>query len=187
MAWRYGLHGRLGERSRNRIPALTKNIPIFAKAQEIISTRETMISAVPIIMKRWLSQRHFYAGICIPLFAVFILLIGGFRNIMIVLDQARTTATITAIHHSNRPTLYYRYEVGGHTYTGEGGPDHPAFTPPFAVDDTFEVRYSKLLPFFSTAENPLIIFGQFGVGCLFLLWADFMAIRYGKRRENNRA
>jgi hypothetical protein len=144
-----------------------------------------MPSAATIIVKRWVSQRHFFAGVGIPCFAVFILLIGGFRNIMIFLREARTTATITAIHPGSRGTLYYRYEVGGHTYTGEGGPEHPAFTPPFAIGDTFEIRYSTFLPFFSTTRNPLIIFGQFAVGCLFLLWADFMATRYGKRRESN--
>jgi hypothetical protein len=143
-----------------------------------------MSFTIPSFMRRWLSQRHFFAGVGIPCFAVFILVIGGFKNIMILLHEARTTATITAIHHGSRPTLDYRYDVGHRTYTGEGGPDHPAFTPPFAVGDTFEVRYSTWLPFFSTAQNPLTIFGQFAVGCLFLLWADFLATRFGKRQES---
>jgi hypothetical protein len=138
-------------------------------------------------MKRWFSQRHFFAGVAIPCLAVFILLIGGFRNIMILLHEARTTATVTAIHSSGkgRSSLYYRYDVDGRAYTGEGGPEHQAFTAPFAVGDTFEIRYSTLLPFFSTAQNPFTIFGQFAVGSLFLLWADYMATRYGKRRDSN--
>ncbi|TAL06545.1 MAG: hypothetical protein EPO07_01685 [Verrucomicrobia bacterium] len=144
-----------------------------------------MPSPLPPIVRRWLSQRHFFAGVGIPLFFVFIMLLGGFRNLAIMSHEGRTMATITEIHPGSRGTLYYRYEVGGRAYTGEGGPDHPAFTPPFAIGSTFEIRYSTLLPFFSTAQNPLTIFGQFAVGCLFLLWADFMVTRYGKKRENN--
>ena len=138
-------------------------------------------------MKCWksLAQRHFFIAVGIPGFALFILLLGGFRNIIILLHEARTTATITAVQNGSRATLYYSYQVAGHTYTGEGGPDHPAFTPPFAIGDTFEIRYSTLLPFFSTARNPLTIFGQFAVGCLFLLWADFMATRSKKRQKGN--
>jgi len=144
-----------------------------------------MPSAVSIIAKRWLSQRHFFAGVGIPCFAVFILLIGGFRNAVILLHEARTTATITAIHPGSRGSLYYSYEVDGHTYPGQGGPEHPAFTPPFSVGGTFEIRYATLLPFFSTAQNPFTIFGQFMVGCLFFLWADYMATHYGKKRDAN--
>lgn len=141
------------------------------------------MSSLP-VMKRWrsLAQRHFFIAVAIPAFAIFILLLGGFRDIIILLQEARTTATITAIHPGSRGTLFYSYEVAGHTYTGRGGPDHPPFTPPFAVGDTFEIRYSTLIPFFSTAQNPLTIFGQFAVGCLFFLWADFMAARNSKRR-----
>jgi hypothetical protein len=136
------------------------------------------------VFKRWISQRHFFAGVAIPVFTVFTLLTGGFSDLMIFLHAARTTATITAMHSSGRgrSSLSYRYEVNGRTHTGSGGPDHPAFTPPFAIGDTFEIRYSTLLPFFSTAGNPLNTFGEFAVGCLFILWADFMIILYGKRR-----
>jgi len=144
-----------------------------------------MPSSLRPIVRRWLSQRHFFAGVAIPLFFVFIMVLAGFRNLAIILHEARTTATITEIHPGSRGTLYYRYEVGGRTYTGRGGPDHPAFTPPFAIGDTFEIRYSTFLPFFSTAESPYTIFGQFAVGCLFLLWADFAVTRCGKRRESN--
>jgi hypothetical protein len=146
-----------------------------------------MPSSLSIIMRRWLSQRHFFAGVAIPCYAVFILAIGGFRDIMILLDEGLTTATITAIYSSGRgrSSLHYSYEVGGRTYSGLGGPDRAEFSPPFAVGDTFQIRYSRLLPFFSTAQNPLTVFGEFAVGCLFLLWADFMAIRYGKKRESN--
>ena len=152
---------------------------------QLFSLGVAMSSSLPPVVRCWLSQRHFFAGVGIPFFFVFIMLLGGFRNLAIMLHEARTTATITEIHPGSRGTLYYRYEVGGRTYTGEGGPDHQALTPPFAVGDTFEIRYSSLLPFFSTAQNPLTIFGQFAVGCLFLLWADYMATHYGKRRESN--
>jgi len=146
-----------------------------------------MSSSLPAVLRRWFSQRHFFAGVAIPCFAVFILFIGGFKSIEILLHEARTTATVTEIQSNGRgrSSLYYRYEVGGHAYTGRGGPDHQPFTPPFSPGCTFEIRYSTLFPFFSLAQNPLTIFGQFAVGCLFLLWAAFNAIRYGKKRESN--
>jgi hypothetical protein len=139
-------------------------------------------------LKHWLLQRHFFVVVGIPLLVFFSLVIdGGFSDLMILVNESRTTATITAVRSSGRgrSSLYYSYKVGSRTYSGRGGPEHAAFTPPFAVGDTFEVRYSKLLPFFSTAGNPLTIFGQVAVGCLFLLWADFMVGRYGKTMKSN--
>lgn len=147
--------------------------------------RAAMPSSFSNILRRWLSQRHFFAGVAIPCFAVFVLVFGGFKNALILLRAARTTATITALHPGSRGSLYYSYEVDGHAYTGRGGPELPAFTAPFSVGGTFEVRYSKWFPFFSTARNPLTIFGQFAVGCLFLLYADYMATRYEKKRAAN--
>jgi hypothetical protein len=115
------------------------------------------------------------------------LLLGGFKNIVIILHEARTTATVTEIRSNGkgRSYLYYRYEVDGRTYSGRGGPEHQPFTPPFSAGSTFEIRYSTWMPSFSIAQSPFTIFGQFLVGCLFFLWADFVATRYGKRRESN--
>ena len=146
-----------------------------------------MASGAQILFKRWVSQRHFFAGVAIPLFAVFILILGGFRDIVILLHEARATATVSDVHSNGRgrSSLHYRYEIDGHTYTGSGGPDHPDNTPPYTPGNTFEIRYSTLCPSFSTAQNPWTIFGQFTVGCLFLLWADYMATRYGKNRTDN--
>jgi len=83
-----------------------------------------------------------------------------------------------------RSTLYYRYEIGGHAYTGTGGPEHPSEGPPYTNGTTFEIRYSTAHPSFSTAQNPWTVFGQFLVGCLFLLWADFMAVRQKKETRS---
>lgn len=128
---------------------------------------------------RWFQQRHFFAGVAIPIFFVFIMVLGGgFENLVIMFHEGRTTATFTKIDDSRgRVSSYYSYMVNGHTYTGRGLPDHRPFAPPFKVGDTFEIRYSKLVPFFSIAQNPTTIFGQFLVGSLFLLWADYMATR----------
>jgi hypothetical protein len=157
----------------------------YAEPEAGGKTGIAMPSRAEAILKRWLSQRHFFAGVAIPCFAVFILLLGGLKNISIILHEARTTATISEISSSGRgrSSLRYRYEINGHTYTGSGAPDHPPNTPPYSVGNTFEVRYSTAHPSFSTAQNPWTLFGQFGVGSLFLLWADYMAIHYGKRRE----
>lgn len=146
-----------------------------------------MPAALAALTKRWFHQRHFFAFVCIPLFFVFIMLFGGLRNLLIGLHQARTIATVTKTrpYSHSHPSIYYRYEVDGQAYTGTGGPDHPSFTPPLSVGDTFEIRYCRFLPSFSTAQNPFTIFGQFLVGCLILLLADFMATRCAKRRESN--
>ena len=139
------------------------------------------------MLKRWVSQRHFFAGVAIPCWAMFILVLGGFKNIEIILHEARTTATVTDIQSSGRgrSTLYYRYEIDGHAYTGTGGPDHPLEGPPYTNGTTFEIRYSTAHPSFSTAQNPWTLFGQFLVGSLFLLWADYMATRHGKKQMQN--
>jgi hypothetical protein len=131
------------------------------------------------LIRRWLQQRHFFAGVAIPIFFVFIMALSGFKNLVILLHEGRTMAVFTEIDDSGRGHVssYYRYEVNGHTYTGSGAPDHQPFTPPFKVGDTFEVRYSKLMPFFSIAQDPTTVFGQFLVGSLFLLWAGYMATR----------
>lgn len=136
-------------------------------------------------MKRWLSQRRFFVVVGIPCFFVFILCLGGFRNIFILMQEGRTTATVTDVYSSGRgrSSVWYRYEVDGATFTGGGAPDHEPFTPPYAAGTTFEIRYSRVFPSFSTAQNPWTIFGQFLVGCVFLLWADFMVLRYGKKQE----
>jgi hypothetical protein len=157
------------------------------KAYVYYSLGVAMPSRVQVIVKRWLSQRHFFAGVGIPCFAVFILLFGGLKNIEIILHEGRTTATVTEVRSigRGRSALYYSYEIDGHTYTGSGGPDHPPFTPPYSAGSTFEIRYSTAHPSFSTAQNPWTLFGQFMVGSLFLLWADYMAVRYGKKREIN--
>jgi hypothetical protein len=104
--------------------------------------------------------------------------LSGFKNLVIMLNEGRTTATFTKVDDSRgRVSFYYRYTVDGRTYTGSGAPDHQPFTPPFKVGGTFGIRYSKLVPFFSIAKDPTTIFGQFLVGSLFLLWADYMATR----------
>jgi hypothetical protein len=137
------------------------------------------------MLKRWVSQRHFFAGVAIPCFAVIVLLLGGLKNIEIILHEARTTATVTDIQSSSRgrSTLYYRYEIDGQAYTGTGAPDHPLEGPPYTNGTTFEIRYSTAHPSFSTAKNPWTLFGQFLVGSLFFLWADYMATRQKKKRE----
>ena len=143
-------------------------------------------------IRRWLQQRHFFAGGGIPFFFVFVMVLGGgFENLVILLHEGRTTATFTEIDDSGkgRVSFYYRYMVNGHTFTGRGAPDHQPFTPPFKVGDTFEIRYSKLVPYFSIAQDPTTIFGQFLVGSLFLLWADYMATRNrsgGNKNEESR-
>lgn len=130
-------------------------------------------------IRRWLCQRHFFVGVAIPVFFVFIMVLGGGgKNLVILLHEGRATATFMKIDDSRgRVSAYYCYKVNGHTYTGRGLPDHPPSTPPFKVGDTFEIRYSKLVPFFSIVQDPTTIFGQFFVGSLFLLWADYMATR----------
>lgn len=143
----------------------------------------------PPFLRRWLARpyvrRHVIALVFIPFFAVCVFVMAGFKNLMILVNEGRTTATLAEVHsHRGRVSSTYRYEVNGNTHTGHGLPEHPPFTPPFEVGYAFEIRYSRLLPFFSTPDNPLTIFGQFGVGCLFLLWGDFMAVRYGKKRNN---
>jgi hypothetical protein len=103
-------------------------------------------------MKRWFSQRHFFAGVGIPCFAAIILLIGGLKSIVILFYEARTTATVTDVHSNGRgrSSLHYRYEIDGHSYAGSGAPDHPPFTPAYAPGNTFEIRYSTAHPSFST-------------------------------------
>ena len=124
-------------------------------------------------------QQHFFAAVGIPFFAVFIMFIGGCRNIDIALHEARTIATVTGIHHSpgGHRAFLYRYDVDGRSYSGSGDPGNP----PYPEGSTFEIRYSKAHPSFSIAQSPFTIFGQFLVGSLFLLWADYMAVH--KRRR----
>jgi len=124
-------------------------------------------------------QRHFFATVCIPLFAVFIMVIGGCKNIDIALHEARTTATVTGVDNSRggHGALLYRYEVGGHPYSGSGDPGNP----PYPGGSTFEIRYSTLHPSFSIAHSPFTIFGQFLVGSLILLWVDYTAVRKWRR------
>lgn len=137
------------------------------------------------LLKRWLSQKHFFAGVGIPGFAVCMMLYGGFRDMAIILFEARTTATISdfVVTGERRSSVKYRYEVNGRAYTGWGAPEHVPFTPPYAIGDTYEIRYSKAFPSCSTAQNPWTIFGQFLFGCGVLLWVDYMATHYGKKRE----
>jgi hypothetical protein len=138
-----------------------------------------MPSALQTVASRWLHQRHFFAGVAIPAFFVFILAIGGCRNIDIALHEARTTATVTGL--GSHGVILYRYDVGGHAYSGSGDPGNP----PYPEGSTFEIRYSTTHPSFSIAGHPSTIFGQFFVGCLFLLWVDYMATHYGKKRGAN--
>jgi hypothetical protein len=120
-------------------------------------------------------QRHFFAPVGIPLFAVFIMVIGGCKNIDIALHEGRTTATVTGVDHSRggHGALLYRYEVDGHPYSGSGDPGNPSYP----GGSTFEIRYSTLHPSFSIAHSPFTIFGQFLVGSLILLWVDYTAVR----------
>jgi hypothetical protein len=88
--------------------------------------------------------------------------IGGFMKVDIMLHEARTTATVTGIR--SHGVLKYRYEVAGHAYTGGGDPGNP----PYPIGSTYEIRYSSAHPYFSTAQDPSIFFGQMLVACLFM-------------------
>ncbi len=121
-------------------------------------------------------QRHFIAAIGIPCFTVFILLIGGAKFIDISLHEARTMATVTGL--GSHGVILYSYEADGQKYSGPGDPGNP----PYREGSTFEVRYSTMHPSFSVAHNPFTIFGQYGVGCLFLLWGDYMMSRNTNKR-----
>ena len=127
-------------------------------------------------------QSHFFARVGIPAFFVFILLIGGCRNIDVALHEARTTATVTGVDHGRggHGALLYRYEVDGQTYSGSGDPG----SPPYPEGSTFEIRYSTAHPAFSVAHSPFTIFGEFLVGSLVLLWVDYMATR--RRSDESR-
>jgi hypothetical protein len=119
------------------------------------------------------------AGILFVIGAV-MFVVGGFRNLDIILNEGRTTATVFGI--GSHGVLKYRYDVDGHTYAGGGDPGNP----PYPQGSSYEVHYSTVHPFFSTAQNPVTLFGQMLVGCLFVGGGLYsMSLADSKRRAKN--
>jgi hypothetical protein len=113
-------------------------------------------------------------------FAAVMLVGGGFRNLDIMLHEARTTATVTGI--GSHGVILYKYQVDGHIYGSGGDPGNP----PYPRGSTFEIRYSTAHPYFSSAENPSIIFGQMLVGMAFV-GAGAYSICYSNARKKAKA
>jgi len=128
--------------------------------------------------------RHFFLKVGIPFIVVSFLVLGGFKNIFIIAGEARTTATVTEVRltGSGRCSILYRYEVNGQTYQGRGAPDHEPYTPPYSAGTTYEIRYAKAHPAFSTPQNPYTLFGQLLFACLILVWIDYTVTASERRK-----
>ncbi|NOS71168.1 MAG: hypothetical protein HOP33_14710 [Verrucomicrobia bacterium] len=138
----------------------------------------------------WVFQPPYIALIAIPLLAMAMLFHSGFRSIAILLREERTTATVTRVEHPShgRVAVYYSYKVDGRAYEGAGLPYwDPDRREPYTNGSTYEIRYSKIFPSVSMAQNPTDIFGQFLFGCGFLLWADYLATRNRAQKNIQKA
>ena len=98
------------------------------------------------------------------------MLFHGWRDLDVARHEARTTATVTG--SGSHGVILYRYEVGGHLYSGSGDPGSQYA--PFPVGSTFETRYSTVHPSRSTPRHPLDFIGEIAVAWAFLGWMLFL-------------
>ena len=132
--------------------------------------------------KCWVARGHFFAGVFLPCFLIFMMAFhGGLKDLAILLHQGRATATVTEQTPTGtgpgRTRTLYRYEVDGRAYSGGGLPDFEANRPAINVGSTYEIWYSTAHPSLSTARKPGILLGQLFVASLILLCVDYLASR----------
>jgi hypothetical protein len=106
-----------------------------------------------------------------------VMFMGGFRNLDILLHESRTTATITGTG-SHGATLY-EYNVDGHVYGHARSPGNPSYP----TNRTCEIIYSTAHPYFSSTQNPSIIFGQMLVGMAFVATGAYSICRSSARKK----
>ena len=109
-----------------------------------------------------------------------IIFFGGLQNLDVALHEARTTATVTG--RGSHGVLLYQYQVDGKVYEGAGDPGNP----PYSIGTNYEIRYSSAHPYFSSAQNPFILFGQMLVAMAFVGIGAY-SIRYSISKKNNSA